>query len=69
MPKQKTHKGLLKRVRVTAKGKVKWKKPFKGHLMSCKSGDKLRQLRGFSLAKRPDIKRLEALLHRPLKPA
>ena len=68
MPKQKSHKGLLKRVTVTASGKVKWKKSGKGHLMSCKSGNKLRQLRGSGIAKRPDIKRLEALLHRPLTP-
>ena len=34
MPKQKTHKGLTKRVKVTAKGKVKRKKSFKGHLLS-----------------------------------
>jgi len=69
MPKLKSHKGLLKRVKVTAKGKVKWKKPFKGHLMSCKTGDKLRQLRGSALAKRGDINRLQKLLHRPLKAA
>ncbi len=67
MPKLKSHKGLLKRVKITAKGKVKWKKPFKGHLMSCKSGDKLRQLRGTALAKSGDIRRLEKMLHRPLK--
>jgi large subunit ribosomal protein L35 len=68
MPKQKSHKGLLKRVKVTAKGKVKWKKPFKGHLMSSKSGKKLRQLRGSECASSGDIPRLERLLHRPLKP-
>lgn len=69
MPKQKSHKGLLKRVKITATGKVKFKKAFKGHLNSHMSGDKLRSLSGTSCVKRGDIKRLEALLHRPLTPA
>ena len=69
MPKQKSHKGLLKRVKVSARGKVKFKKPFKGHLMSTKNGKKLRQLRGSDYIKRGDIKRIEAMLHRPLKAA
>ena len=37
MPKQKTHKGLKKRVKVTATGKIKHKKSGAGHLMSRKS--------------------------------
>lgn len=67
MPKQKSHKGLLKRVKVTARGKVKFRKAFTGHLMSHKSGDKRRDLRGTSVAKKGDIRRLERMLHRPLK--
>jgi large subunit ribosomal protein L35 len=45
MPKQKTHKGLAKRFKVTANGKVKYKKSFAGHLMSGKSGSRKRHLR------------------------
>ncbi len=45
MPKGKTHKGLKKRVHITAKGKVVFKHPGSGHLMSCKSGDRCRRLR------------------------
>lgn len=45
MPKMKTHKGLTKRFRVTAKGKVGHRKSNSGHLMSHKSGDKCRELR------------------------
>ena len=37
MPKQKTHKGLSKRVKVTATGKVKRKRSGAGHLMSSKN--------------------------------
>ena len=42
MPKQKTHKGLAKRVKVTKNGKIKRKKAFGGHLMSHKDGGKRR---------------------------
>ena len=45
MPKQKTHKGLKKRVRVTARGKLKRKRACAGHLMSGKNGKRRRRLR------------------------
>ena len=44
MPKQKTHKGLSKRVKVTANGKVKHKKAGTGHLMSSKNAKRRRRL-------------------------
>ncbi len=43
--KQKTHKGLRKRVKVSANGKVRYNKSFAGHLMSHKSGRRCQQLR------------------------
>jgi large subunit ribosomal protein L35 len=45
VPKQKTHKGIAKRVKVSAKGKVRYKRPGKSHLMSGKSGNRIRRLR------------------------
>lgn len=45
MPKMKTHKGLKKRVKVTARGKIKMPKHNKGHLLSHKSGARKRKLR------------------------
>ncbi len=45
MVKQKTHKGLKKRIRVTASGKIKYKRANAGHLMSTKSGNRCRRLR------------------------
>jgi large subunit ribosomal protein L35 len=45
MPKQKVHKGLQKRVRVTRRGKVVRKQAFRGHLMSPKSGQRRQSLR------------------------
>ncbi|MGD2095241.1 MAG: 50S ribosomal protein L35 [Phycisphaerales bacterium] len=48
MPKQKTHKGLKKRVKVTATGKVKHKRTGGGHLMSGKSAKRRRRISGSS---------------------
>lgn len=45
MPKQKTHKGMQKRFKVTASGKVKHRKAFRGHILGKKSGDRKRHLR------------------------
>jgi len=44
MPKQKTHKGLAKRVKVTANGKVKHRHAGSGHLMSSKNAKRRRRL-------------------------
>jgi large subunit ribosomal protein L35 len=45
VPKMKTHKGIKKRVKVTATGKIKFHKHNKGHLLSNKSGNRRRRLR------------------------
>jgi large subunit ribosomal protein L35 len=44
MPKQKTHKGLKKRVKVTANGKVKHRRSGAGHLMSGKNAKRRRNI-------------------------
>ncbi len=44
MPKQKTHKGLKKRVKVTASGKVKRGRTGAGHLMSSKNAKRRRRV-------------------------
>lgn len=44
MPKLKTHKGLSKRVKITASGKVKHKRAGMGHLMSGKNAKRRRRL-------------------------
>ena len=59
MSKQKTHKGLAKRVKITGTGKVKRKRAGAGHLMSSKSGNRCRNLRkttGVSAAMTKKIK-------------
>lgn len=54
MPKMKRHKGLAKRVKVSARGKVRYKRSFSGHLMSGKDGNRRRRLRKSSeLANKP----------------
>ncbi len=44
MPKHKTHKGLTKRVKVTARGKVKAHRSYAGHLMSSKNAKRRRRV-------------------------
>ncbi len=46
MPKQKTHKGLSKRVKITASGKIKRKRAGAGHLMSGKNAKRRRRVSG-----------------------
>jgi large subunit ribosomal protein L35 len=45
MPKQKTHKGIKKRFKLTASGKAKHRKAFRGHKLSHKNAKRKRQLR------------------------
>ncbi|MGO9598229.1 MAG: 50S ribosomal protein L35 [Isosphaeraceae bacterium] len=45
MPKLKTHKGMKKRFRVSANGKVSHKRCGSSHLMSHKNGKQVRRLR------------------------
>ena len=65
MPKQKTHKGLSKRVKVTATGKVKRKRTGGGHLISGKSPKSRRRVSSTTIvtsamAKTAKIKMCEA---------
>jgi large subunit ribosomal protein L35 len=59
MPKMKTHKGIKKRFKVSATGKVSHKRCGSSHLNSHKSGKKIRRLRKKSILKvSADAKRL-----------
>jgi large subunit ribosomal protein L35 len=68
MPKLKSHKALLKRIRVTAKGKVKVRRAFGGHLRSHKSGKLMRSYSEANFVGKADIKRIAAMLNLRLKP-
>ena len=49
MPKQKTHKGLSKRVKVTGTGKIKRKRCNGSHLMSTKNAKRRRRIGSSSI--------------------
>ena len=63
MSKLKTHKGTRKRVSITGRKKVKFKRAFTSHLMSHMSGNKVRKLRKHRTVKKGDIGRLRKLLN------
>lgn len=67
MPKTKTHKGLLKRIRITKTGKVRHAKAGFKHLRSHKSSKRLRRLRRGAFVHSSDTKRLGKLLFRRLR--
>lgn len=67
MPKNKIHKGLSKRIRVSKTGKVRHRSANHKHLRSGKSGKHLRRLRKDPYMANPDAKRLEKLLFRRLR--
>ena len=62
MPKMKTHKGIKKRVKITANGKVRHKRANAGHLMSGKSGDRCRRMRRPSTLSGKLAKRVKILV-------
>jgi len=67
MPKNKIHKGLAKRIRVSKTGKVRHRSAFHKHLSSHKSGKRLRQLRMDRKVSSSEAKRFEKLLFRRLR--
>ncbi|MBO6513357.1 MAG: 50S ribosomal protein L35 [Phycisphaerales bacterium] len=67
MPKNKIHKGLSKRIRVSKTGKVRHRTAYHKHLSSHKSGKRLRQLRQDRHVSSSEAKRFEKLLFRRLR--
>jgi large subunit ribosomal protein L35 len=62
MPKQKTHKGLTKRIRVGAKGKIKFKRVGLGHLLSAKPSKRKRKLRRKGVLSHVEAAKVKRLL-------
>lgn len=62
MPKQKTHSGLKKRIKVTATGKLMRGRAYKNHLAQHKTTKQNRQLRGESTVSASDVKRIKSLI-------
>jgi len=68
MPKTKPHKGLLKRIKITGTGKIKWRRSGASHLNSHLSGKQSMDRRQKRVAKAADLGRLQKMLHRQLSP-
>ena len=62
MPKIKTHKGLAKRVKVTKTGKIKRMKAGRSHLMTTKSGKRVRRLRKAGAVSPTEAKKVKRML-------
>ena len=62
MPKAKTNRGAVKRVRVTKSGKIKFRHPFTSHLLSHKTGNRRRNLRRRGIACVADAKKVLEML-------
>jgi large subunit ribosomal protein L35 len=62
MPKLKTHRGLAKRVKVTATGKLKRSKAYHSHLLSSKTPKMKRRLSKSDTIHPSDAKKMKSLI-------
>ncbi|TVR65862.1 MAG: 50S ribosomal protein L35 [Gemmatimonadales bacterium] len=62
MPKMKTNRAAAKRLRRTAKGKLRRNKAFASHILTKKSSKRKRSLRKATLVSKADEKRMNRLL-------
>ncbi len=62
MPKQKTHSGLKKRIKVTGTGKLMRHKAYSNHLAGSKTTKQNRQLAGETTVHATDVKRIKRLI-------
>ncbi|MFM1995911.1 MAG: hypothetical protein RLZZ111_298 [Planctomycetota bacterium] len=62
MPKQKTHKGVKKRFRVTARGKVKHRRAGTSHLQVRLTAKRKRKLRGTGVLAAPETAKIVEML-------
>jgi len=63
VPKMKTHRGLAKRVKRTASGRLKRKKAYHRHILVTKSRKRKRALGAWTLMAEVEEARLQALLN------
>jgi large subunit ribosomal protein L35 len=62
VPKQKTHKGAAKRMKLSAKGKVKKARAGKSHLNSTNTPKSRRQLKGTNAMSGQQVKTTQEML-------
>ncbi|MEE1038854.1 MAG: 50S ribosomal protein L35 [Eubacterium sp.] len=60
--KMKSHRGARKRFKLTASGKVKRNKAFKGHILTKKTAKRKRGLRKATVLTSADLKRIKNVL-------
>lgn len=59
MPKMRTHKGLKKRIKISATGKVMRRRPGTSHLAPGKTQKRIRHLRKGTMISKSDLKRIK----------
>ncbi|HLU56674.1 MAG TPA: 50S ribosomal protein L35 [Pseudonocardia sp.] len=64
MPKNKTHSGTAKRVRITGSGKLRRQQTGLRHRLEVKSSKETRDLAGIVPVSKADVKRVKKLLGR-----
>jgi large subunit ribosomal protein L35 len=62
MPKMKTNRGAAKRFKVTASGKVRYKKSNARHILTTKSRSRKRKFRKAAIGSPSDERRVKRLL-------
>lgn len=67
MPKLKTHRGLMKRIKITGSGRIKMNRASGRHLRSHKRAKLLRDYRRPLFATSADVRRLQPVLSERVK--
>ncbi len=62
MPKMKSNRSLMKRIKVTGSGKVKFIHAYKGHHAPYKTPKQSRQLRRSGILHKTDYKRIKYMI-------
>jgi large subunit ribosomal protein L35 len=62
MPKQKTHRGAAKRLKLTASGKIKRSQAYKSHILTKKPTKRTRNLRKAALVFSGEAKVMKKLI-------
>ena len=60
--KMKSHRGAMKRFKLTGTGKVKRSKAYKSHILTKKSAKRKRGLRKATLLSSADLRRIKSVL-------
>lgn len=62
MPKMKTRRSAAKRFKLTASGKIKRNKAYKGHILTKKTTKRKRRLRHGTILVAAEVKRVKRML-------